>query len=461
MTKEITLNKFQPREYQLPLLDAIENHGIYYRLGLRKFISIWPRRAGKDVCAFNIMLRAALRQVGAYYYMLPTYSAARNIIWDCILINGQRMLDFIPSELIKSKNEQRMQIKLMNGSIIQMCGSDSYNTSLVGTNPRGIIFSEFSQADEDAYKYARPILAANGGWVLFVSTPRGKNHFYNFYKIAQDNPETWFLSKLTLDDTRHISLEEIQKDRDDGLISEDLIQQEYYTSFDLGIEGAYYTKYLDKMRLNGQIGDVPWDQAHKVYVAMDIGYSDATSIVFFQVIGQRICIIDCYENSKMGLEHYIDLIERKPYNYHRFYAPHDMRVHEFGTGMTRLEKAAQLGINFKITPMTSLEDGIEAVRTVLPRCWIDERHCKKVIDALENYRQEYDSVNGVYKRKPIHDRFSHMADALRYMAVNIKTAKIGTTPEELDRRYREARFGMPSNLPIALRDDVPPIYGAY
>src|ERR1044072_322094 len=129
-------------------------------------------------------------------------------------------------------------------------------------------------------------------------------------------------------------------------MSEDLIQQEYYTSFEMGVEGAYYARYMDKMRIDGRIGDVPWEANHKVHTAWDIGVRDSTTIIFFQAIGTTVRIIDSYENSKQGLEHYISVLEAKPYSYGRHIAPHDIQVKEWGSGMTRLEKARQLGIKF-------------------------------------------------------------------------------------------------------------------
>src|ERR1044071_9388462 len=152
-------------------------------------------------------------------------------------------------------------------------------------------------------------------------------------------------------------------------MSEDLIQQEYYTSFTMGVEGSFYAKYLDKMRVNGQISVVPWESAFKVHTAWDIGVRDSTSIIFFQTIGQTVRIIDAYENSKEGLEHYVKVIENKPYSYGRHIAPHDIGVKEWGSGMTRIEKAKQLGINFTVAPDVSIMDGIESVRSTFSKIW--------------------------------------------------------------------------------------------
>jgi hypothetical protein len=290
------------------------------------------------------------------------------------------------------------------------------------------------------------------GWALFISTPRGKNHLYELYQIALHS-ENWFAMKLTLDDTQHISLAEIERERAEGVMSEDLIQQEYYTSFDMGVEGAYYAKYMDKMRLDGRIGDVPYEPGFKVNTAWDLGVRDSTTIIFFQTVGTTIRIVDCYENSKEGLDHYAKVLAAKPYLYGKHIAPHDIAVRELGSGMTRIEKAKQLGIKFTIADNISIVDGIEAVRSTLNKVWIDQK-CVPLIKALENYRQEYDVKNRVYKTQPLHNFASHFADAMRYLCVSLPKTRDGLSSEELDRRYQEAVMGSNAGLPSVFRDDL-------
>lgn len=395
----VKLNRFQCRTYQAPIFDAIENKGY------KKVLAILPRRAGKDVAAFNLMIRSALRKVGVYYYILPTYSQARKVIWDSITNDGQRFLDYIPSELIARLNGTEMKITLINGSIIQLCGSTDYDR-LMGTNPQGIVFSEYALQDPRAYHYLRPILTTNQGWAVFISTVRGKNHLFELYQIASYSPD-WFAYKMTVEETNHIPLAEIERERREGIMSEDLIQQEYYNSFDLGVEGAYYGKYLDKIRLNGQITQVPHEPGFKVHTAWDLGVRDSTAIIFFQVIGQTVRIIDYYENSKVGLEHYAKVLQEKDYIYGKHIAPHDIKVREFGTGMTRLEQARNMGISFTVAPNLTISDGIEAGRILFSKLWVDENKCATLLKALENYRQEYDSKKKVYKNHPLHDQWSH------------------------------------------------------
>lgn len=440
----LKLDKFKPRPYQLPIVNALE------KKKYKKILCILPRRAGKDILAWNLVIRAALREVGVYFYCLPTYRQAKLVIWDSITNDGTRFLDYIPPELIKQSNSQEMKIKLINGSIIQLIGSDTYDTSLIGTNPRMIVFSEWALSDQRAYSFVRPILNANDGSVIFLSTPRGKNHLWELYNIARHLPE-WFCYKLTIEDTHHVSLHEIEREIETGEISRDLAEQEYWTSFEMGIEGAYYAKYIDRMRMKGQIGDVPWEPGFKVHTAWDLGMRDSTTIIFFQTIGQTVRLIDCYENSKEGLEHYLQVIQSKPYVYGKHIAPHDIKVREWGTGMSRIEKARHLGLSFTVAPDISIPDGIEAVRSSFARMWIDEKNCSLLIKALENYRQEFDIKKKIYKNHPLHDWSSHFADCARYLAVSLPKTKDGTTPEELDARYREAMYGSEANMPPFFR----------
>ena len=176
----VILNQFQPRSYQIPLVKAFES-GKY-----KRFLVVWPRRAGKEICAINLVVRAAFKRIGTYYIVYPNFSSGRRILWDAIDIQGRKILNhYIPDEIVASRNEQQMRIKLINGSQIQILGSDDVDRSLVGTNAVGIIYSEYALQDPRAWSLAIPILRASDGWALFISTPRGKNHFFDLYNIAR------------------------------------------------------------------------------------------------------------------------------------------------------------------------------------------------------------------------------------------------------------------------------------
>ena len=394
-------------------------------------------------------------------YCLPTFRQAKLVIFDSITNDSVKFLDYIPKQLVKSVNAQELKIVLQNGSVIQLIGSDSYNTSLVGTNPRMVVMSEYALADPAAYHYVRPILNANGGTMMILSTPRGKNALWDLYNIAKDNPKEWYCSTLTLDDTKHISWEEIKKEIESGEISEDLAMQEYFCSFEMGVEGAYYAKYIDKMRVQGQITHVPYDPTIPVETAWDLGVKDSCVIIFFQRVGKVVHIIDCYENNRQGMEHYINVLIGRNYFYGKHWLPHDIKVQELGTGLTRIETAERMGIKFEVRrdkegrirsalPDVRIMDGIEACRNIFARTWIDSHKCKDLIRALENYRQQWDSKRKIYHDVPYHDNNSHFADAFRYMVLSLSIGNFKeTSPEELERRYREAQ-GYGSDLGLGI-----------
>lgn len=439
----LDLCTFTPREYQRCVFNALEDDSY------KRVMAIWPRRSGKDVSAYNFCIRELIRSVKTIYYVFPTFASGRRILWDAIDNDGFRLLDYMPADLVDSRHEQYMRIRLKNGSVFQVIGSDSYDNTLVGTNPQGVVFSEFAMSDPRAYQFVRPILTANNGWVLIISTPRGKNFLYDMYNAALQNQDVWFVSKLTIDETKHIPMERILEERAVGDMSEDLQMQEYWTSFSLGVEGSYYCRYVDTARLCGRIGPVPWDPQFPVHTAWDIGVRDKTSIIFFQVAGQSINVIDCYEKNKEGIEHYVNLIKSKPYTYGVHVGPHDIRNMEFSTGTTRWEKARQLGVTFEVADNLGIMDGIEAVRTTLPRMWFDESKCAFLIKALENYRQEWDPKREISKKMPYHDKFSHMADAMRYLCIHLPKLRDCMSPEDIERIRRDvqegaqAKFGRP------------------
>jgi len=309
------------------------------------------------------------------------------------------------------------------------------------------IFSEYATQDPQAWEVLRPALAQNSGIALFCSTPFGKNHFWDLYQLSTSSSK-WYSSTLTATDTGHIPQEILDDERRE--MSEDKFLQEYHVSFNAGVEGAYYAKYLNKMKLNNQIGDVPYEVGFPVHTAWDLGVADSTCIVFWQNIGQSIRIIDYYENNSHGLEHYAGILRDKDYVYGKHVAPHDIAVRELGSGMSRLEKARSLGINFIIAPNLPIIDGIEAVRSTLGKCWIDAVKCKRLIKVIDNYRKEWDAKHKVYRDRPLHDQYSDGADALRMLCVSLPKTRDGLSPEDLEKRYQEAMYG--DQLPEMFRD---------
>jgi hypothetical protein len=244
------------------------------------------------------------------------------------------------------------------------------------------------------------------------------------YMMALENPD-WYVQKLDITDTGVMNEKDIQAERDAGM-DEELIQQEFYCSFEGGASGAYYIKPMQLAENEGRITHVKYDEQLPVDTWWDLGMGDATSIIFSQREPGTgaIRIIDYYESSGEGLAHYAAVIQNKPYIYGTHIGPHDLTVRELGSGVSRIEMARGLGIRFKIAKKLSLEDGINAVRMMLPMCYFDREKCERLIDALLTYHKKWDSTRHTWGDKPDHDWSSHAADAMRTGAVGRRNAKV-------------------------------------
>jgi len=369
----------------------------------------------------NMMIREMYKRKGYYLYLFPDAGLARRVIWNGATKDGFRFLDFFPEEIIVRKQQQMMTVELDNGSIFQLVGSDRFTN--VGINPVMVVFSEFSLQNPMCWNLIRPILAENDGIAIFNGTPRGRNHFYDLYEMSKRNPD-WFVQRLSVDDTKAIPLKAIEKERQSGM-SEELIQQEFYTSFSRGVEGAYYGRLIEEAKAQGRVGKVSYNPQVKVNVGFDLGMNDSTSIWFWQQVGQEVHFIDYYENSGEPLSHYAKVLQNKDYVYGDTWLPHDAKVRELGTGLSRVDVFRSLGITPLIVPSIGLMDGIEVVRGLLPRCWFDEDKCEYGIKCLEMYHKDYNPKREVYSDRPCHDRWSHGADAMRMSAIAISRGNLG------------------------------------
>jgi hypothetical protein len=438
---QLVLDSFKLRPYQAPIQDALKN-------GKRRIIAILPRRAGKDLACWNILIREAWKKPGIYWMIYPTYSMARKILWDGLTNDGKSFLSFIPKEFVKQIYQQEMKVRLLNESVIQLQGSDSPDR-LVGANCYGAVFSEYALQDPIVYQQiVRPMLTANNGFAIFISTPRGKaNHLWELWNIAQSNQDHWFSYLMTILQTGHISVAEIQRLIDSGEMEESLAKQEFYCDFSRGVEGSFYGAFLDKARLQGRIGHVPHEPGLLVYTAFDIGVRDATTIIWYQIAGQTVRILGCYSNHSVGLDHYVEKLDSEQkkwgYKYGKHFAPHDIKVREWGAGaITRYEQARQLGITFTLLEQIGLSEGINNVWMNFNKLYFDEVNCKTLIDALENYRREWDEQKKVHSNKPLHNWASNYSDSLRYLVQSLPLCNFrSTTPQDLENRFKQAKYG--------------------
>lgn len=367
---------------------------------------------------------AACQRVGVYLYLFPQHNQARKVIWKGIDGSGKRFLDYVPQEIIKKTNSTEMSIELLNGSIIQLGGSNNYN-SLMGSNPVGIVYSEHSLHNPLSRQYLNPILVENGGWEIVQGTPRGKNHSYHLYQHALNEP-SWFVRKWTVEDTKKhdgtpvITKEMVESERRMG-VSDELIRQEYYCDFNVGVQGAYFTQELDMVEYQKRYCDFNVRPGLPTFTVWDIGVRDSTAIIWFQMSDGFVSIIDYHEETDKGVDHYARILEEKRqkygFKYTNHFGPHDLRKREWGaSARSTLAQARDWGIHFLIVPEISILDGIQAARSIFKDIRIHTR-CHKLFDALREYRREYDEENRVFKDKPLHSWASHAADAFRYMAV--------------------------------------------
>ena len=428
MSDIVLPHNWEPRSYQTNLWSYMQGP----KEGKRG-VAVWHRRAGKDLMAINIISTKIPERVGMYWHMLPTYKQGRAIVWNGHTRDGRAFLDHFHPDLVAAKNSTEMRVTFTNGAHYQVVGTDNID-SLVGTNPVGVVFSEYSLQDPGAWDYIRPILAENGGWALFIYTARGRNHGHFMYEMAKGNKK-WFCEKLTagsgIQDTKRpnglpvISDETIDEERKSGM-PEEMIQQEFKCSFEAPFVGSYYGPQMILAEKEGRLMEnIPHEPRLLTDTYWDLGMNDTTSIWFIQNYGGEQRVIDYYEMSGEGLPHYSKLLRGQvngyermgAYTYGTHNAPHDIKVRELGTGKSREETARSLGIRFRMVRRHEVEDGIEAVRSTIPLCYFSRKTCQRGIDALSAYRKEFDEKNKIFKNHPLHDWASNGADAFRYFSI--------------------------------------------
>ena len=384
----ITLpHNWQPRPYQSKLWNALES-------GKKRCIEVAHRRWGKDDVALQWAAVSAMQRPATIWHMLPQIAMARKAIWTAVNPHtGKRRIDeAFPKAIRESTNETEMFLRLKNGSTWQVIGSDNYDT-LVGSPPAGICFSEWSRANPASWAYLAPILVENNGWALFITTPLGNNHAKAMYDMARKDP-AWFAEISTVADTKAMSHEavEVQRREYHALFGEAagdaLIEQEYYCSFSSVIPGSYYAKEMTICEREGRITDVDVDRDLPVHSAWDLGVSDSTAIWCFQVNGQELRIVDYYEASGHGAEHYCEWLNSQKYR-GVDWVPHDAKVREWGSGRSRLETLRMLGRKPRVVPAHNLQDGINAARITIPLVRFDAARCGRGIDALKSYQAEW------------------------------------------------------------------------
>lgn len=441
------MEKFKLRDYQRPIWDAV------FLEDKKRVIAVFPRRAGKDFVGFNMAIFQCLIKTCLVMYVLPVFNQARGAIFDAITIDGQKFLDYLPEGFVDRINSHEMKIIFKNGSILQLVGGETHATSIRGRNPYAVILSEYAYFESgDVLDTVSPILAANKGWLLILSTPWGKNHYYELVKYAKASPY-WTVFEKKTSEIQHISPEALAEER--AKMSEEKYAQEYEISFETGVEGTWFGRQLERLRQKGQITSITWDPGLLTHLSLDIGVNDATTIIWFQVVGDGtiIRIIDSYSNNNVGLDHYAKVIQDKPYNYGYMFAPHDIAVREWSDAQTRFDKAANLGLKLTTLAQMAFGDSIENCLTYFPKIWIDAQNCKSLISALENYRKVKNEKGNMFEHRAVKNWAIHYADAFRYMCQAIKLCASSTSGDEYMNLRMQALKGQKQNLPKIFQYD--------
>lgn len=396
---------YQPRRQFMPFHDRTERWGVM----------VAHRRAGKTVACINDLIRAAMlcdKPDGRYAYCAPLYAQAKDVAWSYL----KRFTAPIPGA---SAHESELRVDLPNGARVRLYGLDNYER-LRGNYFDGLVVDEWGDAEPRAWaEVLRPALSDRKGWAVFLGTPKGMNHFHKMWLEAQEDP-AWFKLRLRASETNIVDPEELEDAR--RAMTPDQFDQEYETSFEANVVGSYYGALLATAQEEGRITRVPYEPAKQVETWWDLGVGDSTAVWFVQRVNSEIRVIDFLEASGEGLPFYAKKLQEKPYIYSRHVAPHDIAVRELGSGRARIDTAADLGLKFEIAPNLSIDDGIHAVRMMLPRCWFDAEKCRTGLDALRQYRKDWDERLKVFRSKPLHNWASHPSDAFRMGAVALDKA---------------------------------------
>ena len=415
---------YTPRKQQAFIHDQIEQY--------RYSLLCCHRRFGKTVMCINHLIKAAMTCKNynpRFAYIAPTYGQAKKIAFD--------YLKYYTKDIPGTKyNETELRCDLVNGARIMLLSSENPD-SIRGIYLDGCIIDETAQINPALInEVITPALSDRKGFMTLVGTPKGMaNLFYDYYQKAQADPK-WFLYKAKASETGIVDKEEL--DAALAVMGSQKYEQEFECSFIGNIQGSIYGDVIASLDDKKQITRVPIDPAYPVNTAWDLGYNDQTAIIFFQQIGHNIHIVDYYENKNEAFPHYAQVLKEKDYIIEHNYGPHDLEQTEFGSGKTRREVAYQMGLRFRVVPRMPIEDGIHAVKMVLPRCFIDVDNCGQLINALRHYHRKFSDKERVYKIKPVHDWSSHAADAMRTLATGLNEIKFNNKVRQtnVDTNYK-------------------------
>lgn len=434
--KNISLG-YEPRPIQAFL------HQTKRQRKIRFMVAVCHRRFGKT--------RFALGEIGTdgfecphhnpqYAYIAPTYGQAERVAWTYL---KEMFKDYPGIE----KNEAKLRLTIPRHDkgdkiTIWLLGAENPD-SIRGIYLDGVVLDEYAQCDPTIWgQVVRPALSDRKGWAIFIGTPKGTNNFYQMYQTAilnmHKSPELkWYAFNAPASKTGIIDADELSAAKAE--MSNEEYAQEFECSFQAALVGSYYGKYIDEIEKKGHIGEFSYEPGYPVYTFWDIGVSDSTAIWFMQKRGEFWHVIDYYEMSGMGLEHYYEVCKARGYAYGDHWLPHDIVVQEFAGGETRVQTFKKLfGRMPRVMKKTKIEDGINAVRMTLRKCKFAKIPTLRGLDALRNYERKWDAKNNIFQEKPLHNWTSHGSDAFRGFAMTHKMIDNGEAkvlPRQADTDY--------------------------
>lgn len=432
---------YEPRNWARTLHDAV----------VRWIVLVIHRRAGKTTAAFNHLQRDALLYGNTTYaYVAPTFKQAKRIVWDM----AKNYAKDVPGVTF---NSSELLITYDNGSKIMILGSDNPD-ALRGIALWGAFLDEYPLQSPVVFtEIVSKCLADHQGYCIFGGTPRGKNHFYKIYQAAVKDPEHYALVYKTIDESLEeeegetinnlrLSLEDDRKLVEDGIITKDEFEQEWYCSFEAAIKGAVYLEQLSNARKSGRVAEVPYDDRFPVFVVFDLGISKGNAMAagFFQKTPTAMRMIDYQEHVGVAFKDFARILKSKPYVYGKIYVPHDAQARDKKDGKTLEETAIGIfgAAMIEIVPRLNISSGIDLARSMFGRTLFDAKLCEQFLDFIGQYHYEWDELRNVSTKTPIHDFTSNAADMFRY-AATIEDQMVGTSdsaptpraPQTVDDEY--------------------------
>lgn len=384
------------------------------------------RRAGKTVACINDIVAKALRtkkKNARYAYVAPFYRQAKDVAWEYLKQATEGIA-------VKVRNSE-LRVELPNGAWVTLYGADNPD-ALRGLYFDGVVLDEFGDCRPSLWaEVILPTLMDRKGWAVFIGTPKGKNHFYYMNKRALEQ-DSWFQMTLKASTSGLLDPEDLEEMR--GQMTEEQYSQEMECNFEAAVRGTYYADMVASLESKGHMGHYPYNPDQTVHVSTDLGFTDSTAMWFWQLAPDGIRIIDYYEASGQALLHYFDVLNEKGYNYEVLWLPHDAKAKSLQTGRSTIEQFLQAGFPCRIAPKLAVQDGIDAVRKILPKCYFDQKNCFNGIEALRAYRRSYNELTKQFSKSPVHDWSSNGSDAFRYFALvtaeHLKVANLNSAPSE-------------------------------